>query len=49
MGSNWEGREPGGQETRSLCSTDYRVGQQARPPVQYCEDGSSTLLMQETP
>jgi len=49
MGSNWKGRESGGQETRSLCSGEHRVGKQARPPVQHWEDGSSTLHTQERP
>jgi len=49
MNSNRKGRESGGQETRSLCSGEHRVGKQARPPVRHCEDGSSTLHTQERP
>jgi len=43
----WKGRQSGGQESSSLCSGEYRVGQQARPPIRHCEDRSDTLHMQE--
>jgi len=49
MDSNRNGRESGGQETRTLCSGEHRVGQLARPPVRHCEDRSSTLHTQKRP
>jgi len=47
MDGYWEGREPGGQETRSLHSRKHRMGQLVKSPVRHSNDASSRLHIQE--